>query len=197
MLAAQCNTWGGPVSASIWLPLPIFSEDNAQALANAISTLQTLHDKLEAQGERISDSNMQRTGVRSRLNYMRLVAIHHPHSGPMRCVRSTRWVRTHDVCPAGTCTLDMVLLSELMVPTAMWAYPYNSLRNQAIARTKTKVSIVSCAVLAIRCLRSAVLATRNSLKKTLYPCRTINQPIETPCATCCVLRCTRRRGGSG
>lgn len=36
----------------------------------------------------------------------------------------------------------MVLVSELMRASHTWSYPYNALRNQAIARTRTKLLVL-------------------------------------------------------
>ena len=36
----------------------------------------------------------------------------------------------------------MVLVSELLRPQDAWSYPYNALRNQAIARTRTKLLVL-------------------------------------------------------
>lgn len=41
---------------------------------------------------------------------------------------------------AGKCRLDMVLISEVIKEHDLWAYPYNALRNQALARATTDVS---------------------------------------------------------
>lgn len=39
----------------------------------------------------------------------------------------------------GACALNLVLMSEAVQPGGGWAYPYNPLRNQAIARARTKL----------------------------------------------------------
>ena len=44
-----------------------------------------------------------------------------------------------NACPAGNCRLDLVLLSERIKPEFLFAYPYNALRNQAIAHAHTEV----------------------------------------------------------
>jgi len=36
--------------------------------------------------------------------------------------------------------MDIVLLSEVIKEQDLWAYPYNALRNQALARADTDVS---------------------------------------------------------
>ena len=41
---------------------------------------------------------------------------------------------------AGRCRMDIVLLSEVIKEQDLWAYPYNALRNQALARADTDVS---------------------------------------------------------
>jgi hypothetical protein len=91
MLAGQCSSWGGPVSAVIYLPLELFNPQNRLLVAEATRQLASLHAEVEARGD---------------------------------------------------CTLDMVLVSEVLRPEAMWSFPYNSLRNQAIARTRTKLLIL-------------------------------------------------------
>ena len=91
MLAGQCSSWGGPVSAVVYLPLELFSPQNRALVAEAKRQLAALHAEVEARGD---------------------------------------------------CTLDLVLVSEVLRPEAMWSFPYNSLRNQAIARTRTKLLIL-------------------------------------------------------
>ena len=39
--------------------------------------------------------------------------------------------------------MDIVLLSEVIKEQDLWAYPYNALRNQALARADTDVSHLS------------------------------------------------------
>lgn len=40
---------------------------------------------------------------------------------------------------AGNCRLDIVVISEVIKEHDLWAYPYNALRNQALARATTDV----------------------------------------------------------
>ena len=40
----------------------------------------------------------------------------------------------------------MVFLTERCKPDFQWAYPYNALRNQAIARAHTEVRCAACTV---------------------------------------------------
>lgn len=40
----------------------------------------------------------------------------------------------------GRCRMDIVLVSEVIKEADLWAYPYNALRNQALARAHTDVS---------------------------------------------------------
>ncbi|KAK9823334.1 hypothetical protein WJX72_002012 [[Myrmecia] bisecta] len=47
-----------------------------------------------------------------------------------------------EAAPAGGCRLDIVLLSEVIKSQDLWAYPYNALRNQALARAKTEVLLL-------------------------------------------------------
>lgn len=42
----------------------------------------------------------------------------------------------------GACALNLVLMSEAVGPGEGWAYPYNPLRNQAIARARTKLILL-------------------------------------------------------
>lgn len=42
---------------------------------------------------------------------------------------------------AGRCRMDIVLLSEVIKEQDLWAYPYNALRNQALARADTDVRL--------------------------------------------------------
>ena len=44
------------------------------------------------------------------------------------------------VVHAGACRLDMVILSEVIKSSDTWSYPYNALRNQALARAGSDVS---------------------------------------------------------
>lgn len=41
---------------------------------------------------------------------------------------------------AGKCRLDVVLVSEHILPELLWAYAYNALRNHAVLRATTDVS---------------------------------------------------------
>lgn len=40
------------------------------------------------------------------------------------------------------CSIDITLVSELMPAERLWAYPYNSVRKQAIARARTRLIIL-------------------------------------------------------
>ena len=42
---------------------------------------------------------------------------------------------------AGNCRLDIVVISEVIKEHDLWAYPYNALRNQALSRATTDVSV--------------------------------------------------------
>lgn len=50
MLEEQCESWGGPVSASIWLPLELFNKRNGFAVEEAIQQLSELHARIEKSG---------------------------------------------------------------------------------------------------------------------------------------------------
>ena len=50
MLEAQCESWGGPVSASIYLPLEYFDRSNSQHVMEAIRELDQLHRRIEESG---------------------------------------------------------------------------------------------------------------------------------------------------
>ncbi|RMZ54418.1 hypothetical protein APUTEX25_001994 [Auxenochlorella protothecoides] len=43
---------------------------------------------------------------------------------------------------AGGCALDLVLVGDAVPANESWAYPYNSLRNQAIARARTRLVLL-------------------------------------------------------
>jgi len=42
---------------------------------------------------------------------------------------------------AGKCRLDIVVIAEVIKEHDLWAYPYNALRNQALSRATTDVSL--------------------------------------------------------
>lgn len=42
----------------------------------------------------------------------------------------------------GACAMDVALVSELRHPDQLWAYPYNTMRNQAIARARSKLVLL-------------------------------------------------------
>ena len=60
------------------------------------------------------------------------------------------------------CTLDIVLLSELRYEEEAWAYPYNSNRNHAIARARTRlIFLLDVDFLPNRALRESVTSQEN------------------------------------
>ena len=50
MLEEQCASWGGPVSASIWLPLEYFNQQSGALIEEAIQQLGELHRRIEESG---------------------------------------------------------------------------------------------------------------------------------------------------
>jgi len=77
----------------------------------------------------------------------------------------------HDVVKAkSACTLDIVLISELRSQKASWAYPYNSNRNQALSRARTRlIFLLDADFLPNTGLRTALLqpdAWRAALRAT-------------------------------
>lgn len=50
MLEAQCESWGGPVSAVIYLPLPMFNRSNTVLVEQAVEELDQLHKRIESSG---------------------------------------------------------------------------------------------------------------------------------------------------
>lgn len=50
MLEAQCESWGGPVSAVIYQPLEFFNQNNSFIVEDAKQRLGELHARIEASG---------------------------------------------------------------------------------------------------------------------------------------------------
>jgi glycosyltransferase-like protein LARGE len=94
MLADQCATWGGPLSAAVYLALDARAPpaERAAAAAELAAELAALHAVAEAR--------------------------------------------------AAGCALDLALVTEERLAEEMWAYPYNTMRNQALARAATRLVLL-------------------------------------------------------
>lgn len=64
---------------------------------------------------------------------------------------------TGDSPPTPGCIPDIVLISEVLRPADAWSYPYNALRNQSIARARTKLVLLLDVDFVVRCGRRAVV----------------------------------------
>lgn len=50
MLREQCRTWMGITSVAIYWPLMYFQQNNTESLQDAINTVQSFHESMEAEG---------------------------------------------------------------------------------------------------------------------------------------------------
>ncbi len=66
MLEAQCESWGGPVSAVVYLPLKFFNQSNSFLVEQAARQLDELHGRIEKSGQL-----MGQVGVRDRCRHSR------------------------------------------------------------------------------------------------------------------------------
>ncbi len=169
MLEEQCKSWMGITSVAVYWPLICFQPNNTENLEGAKQTVQQFHQQMEAAGSYLltcshtSTLFLIQTNLSLQFNSIKLVQVYtytssyiidttlpashyvqgpKPPAGsrpvqnlvPMEDSSSLLWL-------AGNCRLDIVVISEVIKEHDLWAYPYNALRNQALSRATTDVSL--------------------------------------------------------
>ncbi|GFH17182.1 chlorophyll a-b binding protein, chloroplastic [Haematococcus lacustris] len=121
-LEAQCNSWPGPLTAAIWVPLEndsggLNSSKNAAVVNETLLAAQSLFDRYCP-----SWAAVQR------------MPLHAVQQADGTCL--LRYEQT-EVSPT-SCALRLLLMTELLGErAAKWLYPINSLRNAAILASDT------------------------------------------------------------
>ena len=149
MLEAQCQNWGGITSVAIYWPLLVVGGEvtNSAGTVEAMTTLQAFHERMQSNGVYHPTCVFEPLSI----PLERTKSLQVPSSKAcfvwslvfvLRKIRPLL-VNNHSYASTGNCRLDLVLLSENIKPEMLWAYPYNALRNAAIARSHTEVCLPS------------------------------------------------------